>query len=130
MRADILAYIKGLTLGTFSVANELPWTESGLPLYQRNQKKIYVDLTEETTDPLIATLNGFTLNTKTTSISVYFSTDAKQLPSNYDQVVTGIKGSKDIAAIEDVNSRQCDVETNYENDLLITQFTFRFTKLT
>jgi hypothetical protein len=131
MRQAIYDYIKGLTLGTFSVTNELPWDENGTPLYLKNFKRIYVDRDQTAEEPTYLTMDGsVVLNTETTTVRVYFTTDAKQLPSNYDSLVSTIKLGKHTTDIEDVNRRECDVATSFENDSMITEFEFRFTKLT
>lgn len=129
MRQQILDYINSLSLGSYSVSNELPWSSSGTPLYLNNVKKIYVDRTQSTNDPLFGTLDGLTFNSETTSVKVYFASDAKLLPANYDTVVSTIKLGKDITTVTGFNRRECDVITSFENDLLVTEFEFRFTKL-
>lgn len=129
MRQQILDYINSLSLGSYSVSNELPWSSSGTPLYLNNVKKIYVDRTQSTNDPLFGTLDGLTFNSEITSVKVYFASDAKLLPANYDTVVSTIKLGKDITTVTGFNRRECDVITSFENDLLVTEFEFRFTKL-
>jgi hypothetical protein len=129
MRQQILDYINSLTLGGYSVSNELPWSSSGTPLYLNNVKKIYVDRTQSTNDPLFATLDGLTFNSEITSVKVYFASDAKLLPANYDTVVSNMKLGKDVTTATGFNRRECDVTTTFENDLLVTEFEFRFTKL-
>jgi hypothetical protein len=130
MRSELLSYFNGLTLGSFAVSSELPWNESDTPLYVKNAKRIYVDRPQKTVDPLIQALDGLTINNEVTSVRVYFTTDAKQLPPNYESLLENLKNGKNITTIEGVNTRQCDVETNFENDLMITQLEFRFTKIT
>jgi hypothetical protein len=129
MRQQILDYINSLTLGGYSASNELPWSSSGTPLYLNNVKKIYVDRTQSTNDPLFATLDGLTFNSEITSVKVYFASDAKLLPANYDTVVSNMKLGKDVTTATGFNRRECDVTTTFENDLLVTEFEFRFTKL-
>ena len=129
MRQQILDYINTLSLGSFSLSQELPWSSSGTPLYLSNIKKIYVDRSQFTNDPLLSTLDGLIINSEITSVKVYFASDAKLLPANYDTLVSNIKLAKDVSTIEGVNRRECDVLTTFENDTLVTEFEFRFTKL-
>jgi hypothetical protein len=129
MRQQILDYINTLSLGSFSLSQELPWSSSGTPLYLSNIKKIYVDRNQFTNDPLLSTLDGLIINSEITSVKVYFASDAKLLPANYDTLVSNIKLAKDVSTIEGVNRRECDVLTTFENDTLVTEFEFRFTKL-
>ena len=129
MRQTILDIIRATSLGTFSVTDELPWLSSGVPLYVKNFKKIYVDQPQITTEERIATLNGCSINDETTSVRVYFTTDAKQLPNNYDSLVSTIRAGKDDSTITGYTRRECDVTTSFENDAMVTQFEFRFTKI-
>lgn len=129
MRAEILDYISTLNLGGFMLSQELPWEESGTALYVKNPKKIYVDTVEYTTDPLIQCLNGLSISNEVSTVRIYFSCDAKQLPPNYDDVVTGIKTAKNITSIDGVQTRLAAVTTELANDLLSTTVEIRFTKL-
>ncbi len=130
MRQAVVDYIKGLTLGTFKVSNELPFDASGQSLYLKNVKSIYVDQESTTQSPLINTLSGLNINAETTTVRVLVATDAKQKPSNYDSLVSNIKLARTGADITGCSSKECDVTTTYEEDKLLTEFEFRFTKLT
>lgn len=129
MRQEILDYISSLSLGTFMLSQELPWTDSGVELYLKNPKKIYVDVTRYTTEPLLATLDGNLINSDVQSIGIFFSADAKQLPANYDTMVSDLRQAKDIVITDGTFRRECDVSTSFENDLIVTQLEYRFTKL-
>lgn len=129
MRQEILDYVNGLNLGSFLVSQELPWEESGTALFLKNLKKIYVDVTEYQNDPIIQTLNGLTINNEISIVRIYFSCDAKQLPANYDEVITELKTAKDITTVEGIQTRQCAITTEINSDVLSTTMEFRFTKL-
>ena len=129
MREDILDHISGLNLGGFVLSQELPWEESGTALYLKNLKKIYVDITEYQDEPLIQTLNGGNVNNEISIVRIYFSCDAKQLPANYDDVITDLKTAKDIVTTDGFINRQCNVTTEIANDVLSTTMEYRFTKL-
>lgn len=130
MRTEIYNYIKALSLGTFKLSDERPFDASGVALYLKNMKSIYVDQQQTTHDTVVATLDGLTINAETTSVRVYFSTDAKQLPSNYASLVSSIKLARNTSTIRGVNRREVDVATSFDEDKMITEFEFRFTKLT
>ena len=129
MRQQLLDYISTLNLGSFILSQELPWEESGTALYLKNLKKIYVDTTEYQDEPLIQTLSGSNVNNEISIVRVYFSCDAKQLPADYDDLVTDLKLGKDIVTDDGFLNRQCNVETNIANDVLSTTMEFRFTKI-
>ena len=130
MRQAIYDHIDGLTLGSFNLSSELPWSTGGTSLYLKNLKRIYVDADQVTEDLSIAALNGLIINNETTVVRVFFACDAKQLPSNYETVVSGIRTAKSTASIEGVSRRECDVTTSFEEDIVVTEFEFRFIKIT
>ena len=129
MRQELLDYIGNLGLGSFTLSQELPYDSSGVPLYVRNIKKLYVDLSQTAVDTFIMTLDGMTVSNETTSVKVFFTADAKQLPANYDTLISSLKGAKDSLTISGVSRRECDVATSFEQDLLVTELEYRFTKL-
>lgn len=129
MRTAIYDYIKALSLGTFKLSDERPFDASGNPLYIKNMKSIYVDNAQITHDNLISTLDGLVIVAETTSVRAYFSTDAKQLPSNYSSLVNSIRSARTTTDITGVNRREVDVTTRYEEDKMITEFEFRFTNI-
>jgi hypothetical protein len=130
MRQDMLDYIGGLSLGGFILSQELPWTDSQTPLWLKNPKRIYVDTPEYIVDRLYSTLDGTDVSNQTTSVRIYFSADAKQLPADYDDLVSDLRLGKDINATEGITRREVEVTTEFEDDLLVTQLEIRFTKLT
>lgn len=130
MRTEVIDYIKGLDLGTFSVATQIPYDENDAPLYVKNPKRIYVNYPQTTSDPFIQTLDGINISNETTTISVYLSTDAKLVPSNYDSVVSQIKAAKNLTTITGINRREVEVATEFVNDLLVTTVELRYIKLT
>ena len=129
MRQDIIDYINTLSLGSFILSQELPWTDSGLALYLKNVKRIYVDNTIYAKEPLIQTFDG-SIDSDVSTVRVYFSADAKQLPSNYDDVISGLRAVKNISLNDGTYRREVNVDTTFENDLLVTELEYRFTKLT
>jgi hypothetical protein len=129
MRQEVIDYINTLALGGFLLSQELPWESDGTTLYVKNLKKIYVDVPEYQNEPIIQTLNGININNETTVIRIYFACDAKQIPSNYETLISDLKAAKDITSIEGIQRRQCDVNTEMESDVLVTILEIRFTKL-
>ena len=130
MRTEILDYLQSQNLGTITVSRELPWSENGVPMYLKNLKKVYAEVEQVENTPLVTALDGFFIPSEVTTVTVFIACDAKQTPPNLDQIIASIKTAKDITTIEGVNRRECSVSTNYENDVLVTQLDFRFTKLT
>ena len=130
MRTEILDYINTLSLGGFLLSQEIPFEENGDPLYLKNLKKIYVGITEYSTEPLITTLSSENINSETTTIRIFFAADAKSLPTNYDTLVEDLRAAKDIDTIDGIYRREVSVETTFEADALVTQLELRFTNIT
>lgn len=130
MRQEVLDYINGLALGSFTVSSDVPYDDSGAPLYIKNVKKIYVDNEQVTVEPLVTALDGPVIDNEVTSVSIYFSADAKQLPANYDTLVSDLKKAKNITTVAGVHRRELDVSTEYQGDLIVNTLELRFNKVT
>jgi len=130
MREDIITYVKTLALGGFSLSSELPSDASGMPLYLKNPKQLYVDLDQITEEPIVQTLGGFNLNNEATTVSLYFTADAKQLPANYQSMVNSLRLGKDIVPAQGYTNRTVNVQTEYEEDMLLTRIDYTFSKIT
>jgi hypothetical protein len=99
-------------------------------LYLKNLKKVYVSQDSVEIVPLFATLDGLDIPSEVTTVTVYLACDAKQTPPNLDQVIAAVRTAKNITTISGVNRRECNVISSYDNDLLVTELEFKFTKLT
>lgn len=130
MRTEILDYLKGLKLTNFNVSEELPYSTSGIAIYMKNLKRIYVDLEQVTNEPFIQLFGDYNVNSEVHSVRLYFTTDAKQLPSDYNSVVSDIRLGKNVTTTEAYFRRDVTSSTTFDNDIMITEFEFRFTKLT
>ena len=130
MRQEILNYVYGLSLGTFSVSSELPYDQSGTALYLSNPKKIYVGNEQTSTEPLVSALDGPVIDNEVTTVSIYFSADAKQLPANYDTLVTNLKAAKNITTVTGIHRRELDAVTEFQGDLIVNSMEIRFNKVT
>lgn len=129
-RQALVDGLSDLSLGTFAVSSELPWEASGTPLYTKNLKVFYVDEPDSEQTSLINVLcGGSGVSQRVTTISVFVTVDAKQQPTNYDALVESVIALSNTSSISGVYSRECDVITSFEADLLITEFVFRFTDL-
>ena len=129
MRSQILNYINGLSLGTFTVSNDMPYDVNGNALYLTNPKKIYVDGEQVVTEPLVNALDGPIIDSEVTSVSIYFSADAKQLPANYDTLVANLRKAKNITTIAGIHRRELDASTEYQGDLIVNSMEIRFNKV-
>lgn len=130
MRTELLNYFSGSTLTNFAVSQELPFTNNNTVMYIKNPKRIYADLEQVSTEPYIQFLNGCEISQEVHSVSVFFTTDAKNLPSNYQTVVDTLKLGKNVSVDASYFKRTVDTTTSFESDLMVTQLDFKFTKLT
>lgn len=130
MRTDVINQIKAVAPFGYKLSNELPFDESDVALYLKNPKTIYVDTSTVDQDPLFATLDGLNITNSTTSTKVYFTTDAKNIPANYDTVVSSLKAIRDTISSPGAQRREAFVSTSYEGDLLVTELEYRITKIT
>ena len=129
MRTELIAYLKSQSLPGFSLTEELPYFNTK-PLYLKNSKRIYLDNEQRTKEVLIAVLGKPDIYQENHSVTVYLSTDAKNKPASYDDVVNTIKGGQDVVTSEYYFKREVTDSTTFEGDLLITEINFKFTKLT
>ena len=129
MRSEVLTYLQANTVTGFTVTTNLPWTKDGNPLYLTNLKVLYTDLDQVLQEPLFDTLDGGSGSMETVTVTVYVTTDAKTLPSNYDTLVSTIRGAKLTASLGlGYTQRTTDVTTEYVADNLVTRFDFNFDK--
>jgi len=129
MRSDFIQYIRGVNLNGLTVSNELPFDDAGQPLYMRNNRSVYVNVPQILTEPLISAMDGLNIQLQTTSVSYFFSTDAKNIPANYASIVENISSVKDAGLIPGVNSRTANVSTEYVADKLVTEVEIRLTNI-
>lgn len=131
MRAALLQTITTAisTLTQFGVSTELPWSQNNLPLYLKNLKKVYVDRERNEEDVLIPLLNADDIYEDTVVAEVYVAVDAKNPPSQLDNLITKILGAK-----TGLGSQYYGPESDYsqekQEDVLIYTFEFRANTLT
>lgn len=129
MRAALLTGMQNLTLGSFQVSTELPWDAAGTALYEKNPKVFYVSEPDVEESQVFAVMNGDTFVDRTTTIQVYVQVDAKQQPTNYDDLMDAVQNLRLLSTLTAIRTRECDVVTTFEADAMITEFEFRFTEL-
>ena len=129
MRDNILTYLKANPIQGFGVTEELPWDATDNPLYLKNMKQIYVNQPQTAQDPIFDTLDGGGVVDETTTVTVYVATDAKNLPPQYDKMVSTLRQARLLDLTQGWRQRLTQVATSYDYDALVTDFTFNFTKL-
>ena len=99
-----------------------------MALYLKNLKRVYVDVEQTETEDFLVALNGLNIQNRVHIIRVFFATDAKTLPPNYDEFVSSLRVVNSIPA-DGFQRRQVSISTDIDNDVLITELEYRFTKL-
>lgn len=131
MRSSVLQKLRLLALPQLSVSDELPFQESGVPRYTKNPRVIYVGETQTANDNLIRTLDrSVEITQETVSVTIYFSTDAKNPISTYETAVNSLRGLRTSIQLDGANSREVAVNTSYDEDLLITEVEYTLTRIT
>ena len=129
MRDEILTYLDSQDLGSYALSQELPFSSSDIELYIKNPKRIYVDKDQVTEEVFIALLDSISIDQEVTSVTIYFSNDAKTLPSDYDAVVDVVRSAKELYIANGFFKRDVQIDTEYINDLMVTKIDIRFIKL-
>jgi hypothetical protein len=111
----------------FKVSQELPFTASGEPLYVKNKKTVYVDDEIESKIQLYRTLDQGEVYQTETTVQAFLSLDAKNQPSNIDDVVSAILSARDIVTGTQIN--EGEVVSEIEDDVLTYTFEFNITNL-
>jgi hypothetical protein len=129
MRTVVWNYIKKQKLTGFTLSEHLPWRDNGAPLFHHNKKHIYVDTSQTVQNPVLDAMNQSGWVDEITTVSVYFVNDAKQLPSNYDDVVETLKGARLATGTEGYTQRLVQVSSEYIEDAIVTTLEFSYRKL-
>jgi hypothetical protein len=127
IRDDLLSCLTTESLGSFGLSTELPFSNSGIVLYQKNPKKVYVDKDLKLVEPFVVTFET-TINQTTTTVDVFFSNDAKTLPADYDATRETIESFINTYALDGLMNATVETTTEYVNDLIVTKIQFKFVK--
>jgi len=128
MRDAILSLAQNIAVSGFSVSSELPYPQNDTPLYLQNYKRVYFDLEQSDQDPLFTLLDGNGVVNETITVSAYVTTDAKQLPSNYAELVQALRNIRVSDDLNGYNQKLNTISTEYDNDALVTQVDYVFVK--
>lgn len=111
----------------FKVSSELPFEQSGNPLYTKNKRTVYVGDEQEEKQQLYRTLDqGDVYNTET-FVNAYLSVDAKNEPSDIQNVINGILDARSVVTQTQLN--EVNVETDIEDDVITYTFEYNIIKI-
>jgi hypothetical protein len=130
MRTQLLSAITTATstLTQFAVSQELPWEQNGMPLHRKNMKKIYVDRTTQVQNTIIPTLDNVNVLINDLTCLAYVCVDAKNPPSQLDNLINNILACKDRTGIVNFEA-ESDYTLDKTEDVLTYTFEFRLNTL-
>jgi|DEB0MinimDraft_12_1074336.scaffolds.fasta_scaffold07393_3 hypothetical protein len=127
-RDDLLANLSiALNGSNVSVSSELPFDSAGVPLYEKNMKKLYIGEDNITKEPLIEVLDFNPVENVVTLVTAFLTIDAKNPLGDIDTITDAVINSKN--SIPDQIKRNCVMVTEFTADSLTYQFEFEFTTI-
>jgi biopolymer transport protein ExbD len=110
-----------------SISQELPFDQSGVPLYNKNMSTIYVDEQEIEVEQLYRTLDQGNVNQTTTTVNAYLSVDAKNEYSDINTVISNLLIARNV--VTNVTESNSDYETEITDDRITYTFEYNFTTI-
>jgi biopolymer transport protein ExbD len=107
-----------------SISQELPFDQSGVPLYNKNMGTIYVDEQDIVVEQLYRTLDQGNVNQTTTTVNAYLSVDAKNEYSDINTVVANLLIARNV--VTNVTESNSDYETEITDDVITYTFEYNF----
>lgn len=107
-----------------STSSELPFTSAGVALYDKNMKKLYLDVDKNNRTELLSTLDNNDVWQQEILVNGYLSVDAKNQPSDIETVVNAVVNSR--LSVANCYLRECAVTNEYAEDRITYSFEFRF----
>ena len=125
IRDTLLANLTtSLSSTNVSVSSELPFTAAGVPLYEKNMKKFYLDVDNTNTKEMFLTLDNNDVFEREITLTGYLTVDAKNQPSDIDTAVNAVINSR--LSVADCFTRECAVTDEILDDRINYTFEFRF----
>jgi hypothetical protein len=125
IRDTLLANLSVALTGNVTTTSELPFTAAGVALYDKNMKKLYVDYDKTIFTEMFNTLNpADDVPQREILINAYFTLDAKNLPSDVDNIVSTVLNSR--LSVANCFVRDCSMTNDFAEDRLTYTFEFRF----
>jgi len=107
-----------------STSSELPFTSAGVALYDKNMKKLYLDVDKNARTELFSTLDNNDVWQQEIIVNGYLTVDAKNQPTDIETVVDRVVNSR--LSVANCYLRECSVTNEYAEDRNTYTFEFRF----
>mgnify|MGYP003625022513 FL=1 len=109
----------------FRVSSELPFESGGNSLFLKNKRTIYVDDLSEEQIQLYRTVDQGTVYQTETIVQAFLTVDAKNQPSDIEDVIQAILNAKSV--VTETQSNEAIVASDIEDDYIT--YTFEYTIL-
>ena len=129
MRTALLAYLTANLTGSIKTSQELPFEESGTPMYFRNMRKVYLDEPAVEQIELIPTLDNTDINQTVTTVKGFLTLDAKTRNADIDSVLTVMAAARNGATNTDSFRKEFDYTTSIDTDRITYEFEYRYYSL-
>ena len=129
MRTALLAYLTANLTGSIKTSQELPFEESGTPMYFRNMRKVYLDEPAVEQIELIPTLDNTDINQTVTTVRGFLTLDAKTRNADIDSVLTVMAAARNGATNTDSFRKEFDYTTSIDTDRITYEFEYRYYSL-
>ena len=126
MRAELLTYLTNNLTGSIKVSTELPFENSGVALYRKNMKRVYVDNADLEATQLQGVLNGNDIMQFEHTVQVYLAVDAKNRPSDLDSALSVILNARTQSGINDSFRNEFNYTVEIDGDVEVYTFTYTF----
>ena len=129
MRTELLTYLTANLTASIKPSQELPFEDSGNPLYLKNARKVY--LAEPTTAQtvLVPLLNAADINETVTTVAGYLAVDAKNRNIDLDSALLVLANARTGANIPDSFRKEFDYTSTIDGSMMIYEFEYRFTNI-
>lgn len=107
-----------------STSSELPFTSAGVALYDKNMKKLYLDVDKNNRTELFSTLDDNDVWQQEIIVNGYLTVDAKNQPTDIQTVIDAVVNSR--LSVANCYLRECAVTNEYAEDRNTYTFEFRF----
>ena len=129
MRTALLAYLTANLTGSIKTSQELPFEESGTPMYFRNMRKVYLAEPAVEQLELIPTLDNTDINQTVTTVRGFLTLDAKTRNADIDSVLTVMAAARNGATNTDSFRKEFDYTTSIDTDRITYEFEYRYYSL-
>ena len=125
IRSQITTNLAAYT--AYKVSSELPFESSGIPLYVKNKKTLYVDDQLDNRIQLYRTLDQGEVYQTETQVLAFLCVDAKNPPSDIDAVVSAVLDARNVITGTQIN--EATVTNEITEDEITYTFEYNITKI-